>query len=105
MDIDPDEFKKSIEQALEEQSGLRMNEPNEIPFERLFTEEFMQLYTEFNSFEALLEASQWKVDDQEDFETIPEEECDSYIDDTTDFPSWETMYDTAAKRYLKRQFS
>ncbi|SDK21726.1 hypothetical protein SAMN05216226_1523 [Halovenus aranensis] len=37
MDIDAGEFKKNIEKALEEQSGLRINEQNEIPFEQLFT--------------------------------------------------------------------
>ncbi|MBB6090896.1 hypothetical protein PNP85_04740 [Halobacterium salinarum] len=57
MDIDAGKFKRNIEKALEEESGLRMNEQNEIPFEQLFTEEFMQLYTEFDSFEALLEAT------------------------------------------------
>lgn len=105
MDIDPDEFKENLEQALEEQSGLRMNEPNQIPLEQLFTEDFMQLYSEFRSFEAFLEASEWDVEKQEDVEAIPEDEFDSYVDDQTDFPSWEVMYETAAKRFLKHQFS
>lgn len=82
-----------------------MNEPNEIPFEQLFTQEFMQLYTEFESFEALLESSQWEVEEQEDFEAIPEDDFDSYVDEHTDFPSWEVMYQTAAERFLERQFS
>lgn len=105
MEIDADEFQESVEKALEEQSGLRMNEQNEIPFEQLFTEEFMQLYTEFVSFEVLLEASPWKVDDEEDFEAIPEDEFDTYVDEHTDFPSWEVMYQTAAQRFLERQFN
>ncbi|QZP39367.1 hypothetical protein [Halobaculum magnesiiphilum] len=105
MDIDASEFKKNIEKALEEQSGLRMNEQNEIPFEQLFTEEFMQLYTEFDSFEALLEASQWDVEDEDDFEAIPEDEFDTYVDEHTDFPSWEVMSQTAAQRFLERQFN
>ncbi|MFC5133482.1 MULTISPECIES: hypothetical protein [Haloferacaceae] len=105
MEIDADEFKKNLEKALEEQSGLRMNEQNEIPFEQLFTEEFMQLYTEFDSFEALLEASQWDVKDEDDFEAIPEDAFDTYVDEHTDFPSWEVMSQTAAQRFLERQFN
>lgn len=105
MEIDADEFKESVEKALEEQSGLRMNEQNEIPFEQLFTEEFMQLYTEFVSFDTLLEASHWEVEDEEDFEAIPEDEFDTYVDKHTDFPSWEVMYQTAAQRFLERQFN
>lgn len=105
MEIDADEFKKNMIKALEEDSGLRMNEPNEITFEQLFTEEFMQLYTEFESFDELLEASQWEVEDQDDFEAIPEDAFDTYVDDHTDFPSWEVMYQTAAQRFLERQFN
>lgn len=105
MEIDADEFKESVEKALEEQSGLRMNEQNEIPIKQLFTEEFMQLYTEFVSFEALLEASPWEVEDEEDFEAIPEDEFDTYVDEHTDFPSWEVMYQTAAQQFLERQFN
>jgi len=105
MEIDADEFKQSLENALEEQSGLRMNEPNEIPFEQLFPEEFMQLYSGFESFAALLEASQWEIENEDDFEAIPEDEFDTYIDMHTDFPSWEVMYQTAAQRFLERQFN
>jgi hypothetical protein len=105
MEIDADEFKRNIEKALEEESGLRMNEPNEIPFEQLFTSEFMQLYTEFESFEAMIEASQWDVEDQDDFEAIPEDEFDTFVNDHSDFPSWEVMYETAAQRFLERRFS
>ncbi|WP_324665772.1 hypothetical protein [Haloarcula sediminis] len=53
MEIDPNEFKENPEQ-----SGLCMNVPNEIPLEQLFAEDFMQLYTEFVSAEAFLEASE-----------------------------------------------
>lgn len=105
MEIDADEFKENLEKALEEQSGLRMNEPNEISFEQLFTEDFMQLYTGFESFEALLEASKWEVENEDDFEAIPEDKFDTYVDKHTDFPSWEVMYQTAAQRFLERQFN
>lgn len=105
MEIDADEFEKNLENALEEQSGLRMNETNEIPFEQLFTEEFMQLYTEFESFETLLEASHWDVEDEDDFEAIPEDEFDTYVDEHTDFPTWEVMNQTAAERFLEHRFN
>lgn len=61
--------------------------------------------TEFESFETLLEASQWEVEDQEDFEAIPEDDFDTYLNENTDFPSWEVMFQTAAKRFFERQFT
>lgn len=101
INIDQDDFEKSLIEALEEETGLRMNEENMIPFAELFPEEFMRLYTEFTSIEQFFEASEWEVETQEDLEAIPEAPFDRYINEHTDFPSWEVMYQTAGQRLLE----
>lgn len=102
MKIYYNDFNKGFEEILENKPGFQMNEFNEIPFEQLFTQKFMNYYTEFDSFEGLLEASQWKVGNQNSFEVIPEDEFDDYIDQCTVFPTWKIMYQTAASLFLEQ---
>jgi hypothetical protein len=105
FEIDADEFERNLVEALEEETGLRFGEENEIPFTELFPEEFMRLYTEFDSMDAFLNASQWEVETQEDFREIPDEPFDEYVDEHTDFPNWEVMHQTASQRFLERRLS
>lgn len=105
FEIDKDEFERNLINALEKESGLRFGEENEIPFVELFTEKFMQLYTEFDSIEDFFEVSPWDVEGQDDLEAIPENEMDEYVDAHTDFPEWEVMMDTAGELFLESRFN
>lgn len=103
MNIDKNEFRRGLEQAIEEETGFRLDEPNEVPFTELFPEEFMQLYTEFTSIEAFFDAGPWEMNDELDSEAIPEEDLDKHVDVSTDFPEWQIMLDTAAQRLIERR--
>lgn len=105
FEIDTDNFARELEKAIEKETELRLGQKNEIPFEELFTEQFMQLYTEFDSIWAFLDESPWTVESQEDFKAIPDDEFDDYVNEHTDFPRWKTMYKTAGKKYMERQLS
>lgn len=105
MDIDKRDFERQLKQALEKESGLRIGEPNEIPFEELFPTEFMQLYTDFDSIETFFAESPWEVEGHEDFKAIPDAPFDEYVDEHTNFPRWEVMYETAGQRFFARKFS
>lgn len=98
-----DNFEKDLVEALERQTGLRFGEQNMIPFNEIFPEDFMLLYTEFDSIEAFFEASPWDVEDERDFRAIPDEPFDEYVSNHTDFPSWEIMYHSAGKRFMQRR--
>ncbi|TQQ81870.1 hypothetical protein [Halonotius roseus] len=74
-----------------------------VPMEEMFPPEFMKMYTQFESFDQFLEESTWTVESQEDFEAIPESEFDDYVDQTTEFPQWQTMLETGGKKYLQRK--
>lgn len=77
----------------------------EIPMQELFTGDFMQDYTEFDAFEEFLQQSEWQIETQDDFEQIPEDEFDRYVDETTGFDSWETMLSVAGREYVMRQLN
>lgn len=101
MGVYTDGFEKELKKALEADTGFRTNELNEIPFEQLFTKEFMELYTNFASFEELLKASKWEVENRDSFKEIPEDEFDAYINRTTHFPTLKMMYQTAASLFIE----
>lgn len=85
---------KQMEKGIKELEGH-----NHVSFDDLFTSEFMWKYTNFSSLDELLNAGNFKVQSQEDFESIPENELDSHIASTTKFKSWENMLSEATSQY------
>lgn len=78
---------------------------NTVSFDELFTPEFMQTYTEYNSIDSFFGQSRWTVETQDDFKHIPEDDFDRYVDDHTGFNSWEAMLSAAAREWTTRQLS
>ncbi|MGN8217265.1 hypothetical protein ACTG0T_02780 [Halococcus morrhuae DSM 1307] len=78
---------------------------NTVSFDELFTPEFMQTYTEYDSIESFFGQSRWTVETQDDFKHIPEDDFDRYVDDHTGFNSWEAMLSAAAREWTTRQLS
>lgn len=99
MDIEIEGLDK-LKKQLEEMADLGGG----VPMVEIFNPEFMMMYTDFDSFEAFLEASPWSVESQEDFEAIPEDEFDEYVNEHTEFPSWDVMFETGGSRYFERKF-
>lgn len=76
---------------------------NEIPLDELFPDDFMVTYTEFETVAEFFESSPWTVETEEDFERIPEDDFDNYVDRHTGFSSWEAMLSAAAREWVSRQ--
>lgn len=95
-----DQFDDMADEA-EELEGELEGE-NEVPFNELFTEKFMRQNTDVDSFDEFLEQSQWEVESQEDFRAIPDDEFDEYVDEHSDFDSWEEMLGTAGREKVAR---
>lgn len=92
-----DEFGEMADNAAE------LEGENEVSFDELFTDEFMRQHSEVNSIEEFFEESQWDVSSEEDFEAIPEDEFDEYIDSHTEFDSWGEMQRAAVEDWTARQ--
>jgi hypothetical protein len=59
--------------------------------------------TQFSSFEAMLEASGFSVETQEDFEEIPDAPWDDFVHNHTRFLDWESMLDKAFEEWIEEQ--
>ena len=59
----------------------------------------MRKYTSFSTLDELFAAGGFKVESQEDFEAIPEDEFDKHIASSTKFKNWEDMLGEATSQY------
>jgi len=69
----------------------------------LFTSEFMLLNTDFESIDALFEASGYVVRSEADLDSIPVEAFDSFIRSRTRFSTWKDMMGAAAQQILAKR--
>ncbi|MBD2081395.1 hypothetical protein [Leptolyngbya sp. FACHB-17] len=80
-----------------------LSRPQQVSFAELFTPGFIQSYTQFQSFELMLEASGFSVESAEDFLSIPEAEWNQFISQKTRFSNWQEMQKTAAAELMKKK--
>lgn len=76
---------------------------HDIRSSEFFPPAFMRQYTKVASFDALLEASGFKVESQADFEAIPDAEWEKVIQAHTSFSSWRQMQEKAGVEYAERK--
>lgn len=74
--------------------------PELVDFNEVFDTSFMRKYTRFRTFEKFLQGSRFKIENQRDFEALPEEEMDAWVRKATRFSSWQEMLDTATDKYV-----
>lgn len=88
---------KQLQQNAEQISG-----DNEVPFDELFNEPFMQRHTNntYSSFSKFLNSSKFG---DIPFEKIPDDEWDDWVDKNTDFQSWEDMQTTASQEWISKK--
>lgn len=89
---------EELEEKAEELEG-----ENEVPFSELFDASFMREHTPYSDFMTFLEASDFGVEMQEDFEAIPEAELDEHVRETTELESWDEMQTAATEAWLAEQ--
>ncbi|KLU66583.1 hypothetical protein DEAC_c12490 [Desulfosporosinus acididurans] len=75
---------------------------NTVTLSEIFTTEFMKLYTQFESIEELFSAGGFNVTTEEDYDAIPDKTIDTFVANTTNFPTWKEMLTEAADNYLRR---
>lgn len=90
---------KGLSKELEKIDG------KQIPFSELFNDGFMIKYTDFESIEAMLKASGYTVETMDDFQNIPSDLWDDFVDQSTQFDDWEDMKKTAGNLWLSNKVS
>lgn len=94
-------LEKRLKQLQKDSDGISGD--NEIPLKDLFTPTFMTKYTKHSSINSFFEASPFTLESQEDLETIPEDELDSFVSKNTSFKSWQDMLGEAGAEWTSTQ--
>ena len=68
----------------------------------LFTPDFMSHYTKFDNLVDFIAASGQDFTSQDSWNSIQNGEIDSFIQQNSDFDSWEDMYTTAGNEFLQK---
>lgn len=96
-----DEFEKDLEKMSKKAKDL--DGKNEVSWDELFDNSFMAKHTKYQTIQELIDNSGFKIESDQDFSNIPDEEWDSYIQKVTEFGSWEDMQGTATEKYIIKQ--
>jgi hypothetical protein len=96
-----DELRDELERMTE--SALGLDGSTEVPMTEMMSSSFMQRYTDFESIAAFFDSSPWTVEDQSDFDAIPDDGLDNYVRDHTQFSSWDEMVSKAGSKWAERQ--
>lgn len=96
-----DKLMKQLKQM--EKGAKELERTKTIPFDDLFTSYFMHKYTNFSTFDEFLEAGNFVVNSQEDFEAIPETDMDAHVSATAKFSTWKHMLDKATEIYVNKK--
>ena len=51
----------------------------------------------------MYEASGFKIETEEDFAAVPDDEWDSFIRSISSFPDWQSMLDKAGKEWVTKK--
>lgn len=77
-----------------------MAEPQSVPLTDLFPDEFMKQHTRFTSAQAMMDSGSVI---ETDGNGVDSPEWDAFVDQFTDFKSWQEMKDAALAEYAKRR--
>ena len=93
-----DKFQKKLQQL--RKNAKELNGKHSVPFDELFSEEFMRTHSSFSSMQAMLDASPFK---DMMFKDIPDIEWDVYVSHSTDFKSWKDMKAAGTKKWAAKK--
>jgi hypothetical protein len=96
-----DKIKRDIEKLTRRVKELEGE--NSIPFNELFSADFLKKYTDFSSVDDMFAKSGFTVTNQDDFKNIPDSKWDEFIKKNTKFSSWEEMTNAASKEWIDRK--
>lgn len=86
---------KNWQQKIQQLQGT-----HKVSVKELFSAGFMKRHTKFASFDAMVTASSFKVENEEDFKKIPDAEWDAYVRSSTKFANWQEMINKAGEEWL-----
>lgn len=95
-----DELSKKLDELKESAESIQ---GTQVPLGELLTPGFLAKHTRFLSEDELFEASGFSVQSTEDFEKIPDEEWDNFIQQNTPFATWSDMLSAAGAEWAQKK--
>lgn len=83
--------------------AVEVDGSHELSLSELFPDYFMLRFTQFSTMEEMFESSGFEITTQQDFENIPEDKWDIFIETHTQFVSWEEMKQAAANEWVRKK--
>lgn len=80
-----------------------INGTHEVPVSEMLTPGFLARHTRFLSADELFEASGFKIETAEDFEKVPDEDWDEFIQQSTPFADWSDMLSAAGTEWTRKK--
>jgi len=94
-----DELTNKLDQLAQRASELHGS--HQVPMTELLTPAFLAKCSEFLSPDEMFAASGFEVESTEDFEAIPEQDWDAFIQKNTSFGSWSDMLSAASAEWTQ----
>lgn len=69
----------------------------------LLTDSFVLQHTSFSTADEMFKASGFKIETQEDFAAIPDNDWDNHIRSISSFEGWQSMLGAAGQEWAKRK--
>lgn len=82
------------------QRARELEGAHEAPMKEIFPVEFMSKYTDFSSFDGMLNASGFKIETLKDFAAIPDDQWDAFVSARTRFKNWMEMREAGIRGYV-----
>jgi len=95
-----DKLSKKLDELKESAESIQ---GTQVPLGELLTPGFFAKHTRFLSDDELFEASGFSVQSTEDFEKIPNEEWDNFIQQNTPFATWSDMLSAAGAEWAQKK--
>lgn len=95
-----DELSKKLDELQESAKSIQ---GTQVPLGELLTPGFLAKHTRFLSEDELFEASGFSVQSTEDFDKIPDEEWDNFIQQNTPFATWSDMLSAAGAEWAQKK--
>ena len=97
------DFQKSLNDY--QKKVEKVTAQSQVSFDELFIPSFMKKYTNFESLDELFKKGNFIVNNQEDYEKIPEKILDKHVASNSIFSTWQEMLKKAGEEYLERALS
>lgn len=96
---------KELERKLNDLSSRakKLDGEHNVPITELLTPSFLARCSRFQSASELFEASGFKVESQEDFAAIPDDQWDKFIRENTIYSNWQEMLKAAVAAWVKKE--